>query len=207
MQEILPEVFYLPNILTSVQQQLLLSQYVNHKEWFYQPILSSGRKMSLKMNCLGKEWSAKDYCYHDHRIDVDQKKVLPITQNLLDLVNSFNYTMPYIWPNIFDTCVINYYHSGANLGLHQDNSESQESLSKGYPVVSFSLGASCLFKIGGNNRYDSATNLELHNGDLLVFGGKSRLRYHGVTGILTDFESPYYQELNSGRLNFTFRKI
>ena len=89
--------------------------------------------------------------------------------------------------------------------MHVDNSETQDSL-RGKPIVSFSVGASCIFTFGGFNRRDSGLDIRLDSGDAFIFGGASRLRYHGVSKILTT-ANPFNDDLNGGRLNFTLRKL
>jgi alkylated DNA repair protein (DNA oxidative demethylase) len=75
-----------------------------------------------------------------------------------------------------DSCLINRYDSGARLTLHQDKNERDF----GPPIVSVSLGLSATFLFGGLNRADTALRVKLTHGDIAVWGGPSRLRYHGV---------------------------
>jgi alkylated DNA repair dioxygenase AlkB len=91
------------------------------------------------------------------------------------------------------------------MGLHQDKDESRESLERGAPVVSLSIGDSARFLFGGLKRRDPVEKLLLDSGDAFVFGGPSRLRYHGVTRILPD-SGPRHLGFE-GRLNLTFRKF
>ena len=97
-----------------------------------------------------------------------------------------------------DACLINRYEPGARLSLHQDRDE------KGYtdPIVSFSLGLPAIFLWGGEKRADRARRVPLVHGDVVVWGGPSRLRFHGVLP-LKDGEHPM---LGRQRLNITFRK-
>ena len=91
------------------------------------------------------------------------------------------------------------------MGLHQDKDESRESLEAGAPVVSLSIGDSARFLFGGLKRKDPVEKLLLESGDVFVFGGQSRLRYHGVTRILPG-TGPRHLGFE-GRLNLTFRKF
>ena len=78
-----------------------------------------------------------------------------------------------------DVALINFYDSDAKMGLHQDKDE--RSLA---PVVSLSLGERCVFRFGNTEtRKQPWTDIELASGDLFVFGGPSRLAYHGVPRI------------------------
>ncbi|MBN8035382.1 alpha-ketoglutarate-dependent dioxygenase AlkB, partial [Vibrio vulnificus] len=78
-----------------------------------------------------------------------------------------------------DACLINRYSVGAKLSLHQDKDEMDFS----QPIVSFSLGLPATFDFGGLTRETPKTALLLEHGDVVVWGGKSRLNYHGVRSI------------------------
>jgi alkylated DNA repair protein (DNA oxidative demethylase) len=90
------------------------------------------------------------------------------------------------------------------MGLHQDKDESPASIAEGAPVVSLSLGDSARFLFGGTRRRDPVETLWLESGDVFVFGGPSRLRYHGVTRILSGSAPPSLGI--AGRFNLTFRQ-
>jgi len=103
-----------------------------------------------------------------------------------------------------DICLINCYPEAGRLGLHQDKDERPETIEAGIPVVSFSLGDSAKFMIGGTRRKDPVKTIILESGDAFVMGSASRLRYHGVPGIL---EGTAPKELGiQGRFNLTFRQ-
>jgi alkylated DNA repair protein (DNA oxidative demethylase) len=88
--------------------------------------------------------------------------------------------------------------------LHQDKDETDRSIAAGLPVVSISLGDTARFLFGGVRRRDSVEALPLESGDVFVFGGPARLRYHGVTRVVPGTSPP---ELGiSGRLNLTLRQ-
>nr|WP_280950380.1 MULTISPECIES: alpha-ketoglutarate-dependent dioxygenase AlkB [Rhodomicrobium] len=97
-------------------------------------------------------------------------------------------------------CLINYYGGKAKLGLHRDEDESDFSA----PILSVSLGDSALFRIGGLARRDPTTRMILASGDVLVMGGPSRLRYHGIDRIM-----PGTSDLlaEGGRFNLTLRYV
>jgi len=97
-----------------------------------------------------------------------------------------------------DACLINRYLPGARMSLHQDKNERDYDA----PIVSVSLGMPAIFLFGGLRRADKAARLELHHGDVAVWGGPDRLRYHGVMPLA---EVPH-PALGSQRINFTFRK-
>ena len=91
------------------------------------------------------------------------------------------------------------------MGLHRDKDESPESIARGAPVISISLGDTARFLFGGLRRRDPVQTILLASGDGFVFGGESRLRYHGVARILSG-TGPAGLGLE-GRLNLTFREF
>lgn len=97
-----------------------------------------------------------------------------------------------------DACLINCYQPGARMGLHQDKDERDFS----QPIVSVSLGIPALFQMGGFKRGDKAMKLPLYHGDILVWGGESRLRFHGVLPV----KAGDHPALGECRINLTFRK-
>ncbi|PLC54717.1 DNA oxidative demethylase AlkB [Pollutimonas nitritireducens] len=97
-----------------------------------------------------------------------------------------------------DACLVNRYLPGARLSLHQDKNERDYDA----PIVSVSLGMSAVFLFGGHHRADKPVKVVLQHGDITVWGGEDRLRYHGVLP-LKDLPHPL---LGNQRINFTFRK-
>ena len=97
-----------------------------------------------------------------------------------------------------DACLINSYEPGARLSLHQDKDEQDYD----HPVVSVSLGLPATFQFGGSKRSDRPLKVPLRHGDVVVWGGPSRLVYHGVLA-LKDGEHPL---TGRRRFNLTFRK-
>ncbi|MEE3170458.1 MAG: DNA oxidative demethylase AlkB [Pseudomonadota bacterium] len=97
-----------------------------------------------------------------------------------------------------DACLINRYQRGAKMGLHQDRDERDFS----QPIVSVSLGLPMVFQFGGRKRSDRPLKVPLAHGDVVVWGGPSRLNYHGVLTLKTGHHpltGPY-------RYNLTFRR-
>lgn len=97
-----------------------------------------------------------------------------------------------------DACLINRYEPGAKMSLHQDKDEKDFT----NPIVSVSLGLPATFQFGGLQRNDPVRKFVLHHGDVVVWGGPSRLFYHGILA-LKDGEHP---QLGRYRYNLTFRK-
>lgn len=97
-----------------------------------------------------------------------------------------------------DACLINRYEPGARMSLHQDKDERDFT----NPIVSVSLGLPATFQFGGARRTDPVEKIVLHHGDVVVWGGPSRLYYHGIL-TLKDGEHP---QTGRARFNLTFRK-
>ena len=97
-----------------------------------------------------------------------------------------------------DACLINRYAPGARMSLHQDRNESDF----GAPIVSVSLGLPAIFLFGGPKRADRPQRYRLEHGDVVVWGGPSRLFFHGIAP-LADGE---HALLGRQRINLTFRK-
>lgn len=97
-----------------------------------------------------------------------------------------------------DACLINRYAPGARMTLHQDKNEVDYEA----PIVSVSLGLSAVFELGGLERGEPVQTVLLHHGDVLVWGGPARLRYHGVRAV------PHGNHPLTGacRINLTFRQ-
>ncbi|KAL4625268.1 hypothetical protein ACB092_05G013400 [Castanea dentata] len=189
---------------------------------FYQPGYRDGAKLRLKMMCLGKNWDPETGNYGDH-CPVDEAKPPTIPAEFYQLVkksiedshsliqknsksSNVESILPWMSPNI---CLVNFYSENGRLGLHQDRDESQESLAKGLPVVSFSIGDKADFLYGDQRDVDKAEKVVLESGDVLIFGGKSRHIFHGVTAIHPNSAPKSLLEetkLRPGRLNLTFRQ-
>ncbi|HEX3846564.1 MAG TPA: DNA oxidative demethylase AlkB [Steroidobacteraceae bacterium] len=97
-----------------------------------------------------------------------------------------------------DACLLNRYQPGARLSLHQDRDEHDFEA----PIVSVSLGMPATFLFGGHERSDRTVKVPLGHGDVAVWGGPDRLRYHGVAPLRDD----PHPLLGSQRINLTFRK-
>jgi DNA alkylation damage repair protein AlkB len=203
--EIYPGTTLLRGYLSSNAQKELARRCVEigaQPAGFYKPLVRGGAYMSIKMVCLGRHWNATTYKYEATRSDYDALPVQELPEDLKDLARrAAREAGMSIEPDI---CLINCYPEGGRLGLHQDKDERPETIEGGIPVVSFSLGDTAKYLIGGLRRKDPAKRILLESGDVVVMGGPSRLRYHGVSGILAG-TAP--QELGiQGRFNLTFRQ-
>ena len=166
------------------------------------PRVPSGHLMSVQSVCLGWHW--EPYAYSRTAGDTDGAAVKPLPVELADLARAAvaeacgaDAAAAYA-P---DAAIVNLYASGARLGLHRDGDEPSDA-----PVVTLSLGDSCVFRFAGvGRRTGPFTDVELRSGDLLVFGGPSRRIYHGVPKVL-EGTSPGGLGLPPGRVSITLRE-
>jgi alkylated DNA repair protein (DNA oxidative demethylase) len=96
-----------------------------------------------------------------------------------------------------DACLVNRYEPGARLTLHQDKNERDLDA----PIVSVSLGIPAVFLVGGTSRAEKQARLLLRHGDVVVWGGPARLRYHGVLAL----KPGHHPVVGPHRINLTFR--
>jgi DNA oxidative demethylase len=99
-----------------------------------------------------------------------------------------------------EACLINVYAPSARMGLHQDRDEQDFAA----PVVSLSLGDTCLFRVGGTRRSDPTRSFRLTSGDAVVLGGEARLAFHGVDRIMPGTSTLLP---DGGRINLTLRRV
>ncbi|GLZ47780.1 alkylated DNA repair protein [Actinomycetospora sp. NBRC 106375] len=166
--------------------------------------LPNGARMSVQTVCLGWHWVP--YRYSRTRDDQDGSSVAELPTWLADLGReavATAYDDPALGRGYApDIALVNHYTADAKLGMHRDSDERAPD-----PVVSFSLGAPCLFRLGNpHSRGRPWADVELRSGDLLVFGDESRLAYHGVPSVLADDDGDAAAiGLAEGRLNITLR--
>jgi len=162
-------------------------------------ITPGGFRMSVAMtNCGALGWVTDRSGYRYDPIDPDSGKPWPLMPaSLLRLATEAAAHAGFVG-FIPDACLINRYQPGTRLSLHQDRNERDFSA----PIVSVSLGLPAVFLFGGSNRADKATRVALKHGDVVVWGGPARLRYHGVLP-LAEGDHPL---VGAHRINLTFRK-
>tara|TARA_R110000751_G_scaffold183738_1_gene290371 strand:+ start:109 stop:687 length:579 start_codon:yes stop_codon:yes gene_type:complete len=158
----------------------------------------TGKPMSVRMtNCGSLGWvtdKTRGYRYQDTH-PVTEKPWPPIPQELLTL-----------WEEVADyprppqACLVNFYSDDARMGLHQDKDETDLAA----PVLSISLGNTCLFRVGGAQRKDPTRSFRLQSGDVVVLGGEGRLCFHGVDRI---YPSTSTLLKHGGRINLTLRRV
>ncbi|AYG81115.1 Alpha-ketoglutarate-dependent dioxygenase AlkB [Streptomyces hundungensis] len=204
--EVAPGAVHLPGWLSPERRRELVTAC---REWARGPVpirhtvLPGGGVMSVRSVCVGWHW--QPYRYTRVASDVNGLPVAPFPEWLgalgraalaaaygdADAAASYS-------P---DTALINFYDGAAKMGLHQDKDERSPA-----PVVSFSIGDSCVFRFGNaEHRGRPYTDVELVSGDLFVFGGPSRFAYHGVPKVVPGTGDPE-AGLARGRLNITLRE-
>lgn len=166
---------------------------------YRQLITPGGLKMSVTTTSCGElGWHSDEYGYRYVREDPLTDRPWPaMPDTFLEIAHraaqlcGFQNFKP-------DACLINRYLSGNKMSLHQDKNERDFSA----PIVSISLGLPAIFQFGGLNRSDPVAKLKLHHGDVLVWGGASRLRFHGVLPLGQGTHSVWGNQ----RINLTFRR-
>ena len=167
----------------------------------YTPTVRGGGKMHVQMMCLGRHWNPLTYTYEATRADHDGLPVASVPEAWVRLASIAALDAGFTCTP--DICLINFYEADGRMGLHQDKDESPSSLAAGLPVVSVSIGDTARFLFGGLKRREPIETMMLESGDVFVFGGDARLRYHGVSRIVPG-TAPAELDL-SGRFNLTFR--
>jgi alkylated DNA repair protein (DNA oxidative demethylase) len=166
---------------------------------FRHMITPGGFRMSVAMtNCGTLGWVTDRKGYRYEKVDPDTNAPWPaMPESFLNLAQSAAELagFPAFVP---DACLVNRYEPGARLTLHQDKNERDFS----NPIVSVSLGLPAVFQFGGLERNDRTIRLPIKHGDVLVWGGPARLRYHGIMPLkdgIHPLTGPY-------RFNLTLRK-
>lgn len=158
-----------------------------------------GFRMSVAMtNCGSYGWvsSASGYRYaeQDPEAGASWPRIPPV---MLDLARSAANAAGFAGFEP-DACLVNRYEPGARLTLHQDKNERDFR----EPIVSVSLGVPAVFLFGGLKRKDRPLRLVLTHGDVVVWGGPSRLRYHGVAPL----KASHHPFAEHARINLTLRR-
>jgi alkylated DNA repair protein (DNA oxidative demethylase) len=181
------------------QEKLLTAlREVMRRAPLYTPRMpKSGRPLSVRMtNCgtLGWMTDTAGYRYQGSHPETGEAWP-PIPDILLAAWRDLSG-----YPHPPEACLVNVYGPAARMGLHQDRDEDDMSA----PVVSLSLGDSCLFRVGGLQRSDPTRTVRLASGDAVVLGGSARLAFHGVDRIITGTSTLLPE---GGRINLTLRRV
>jgi DNA oxidative demethylase len=162
-------------------------------------ITPGGFRMSVAMtNCGAAGWITDRTGYRYGPVDPLTGKNWPAMPVVFAELASYAAARTGFPSFVPDACLINQYEPGSRLSLHQDKNERDFDA----PIVSVSLGLPAVFLFGGERRADKPHRVALAHGDVVVWGGPARLRYHGVLP-LKDGEHPL---VGRHRINLTFRK-
>ena len=200
--KVLPQgIRHIPDFLDRQQQEALVESIravVAKAPLFVPAMPRTGKPMSVRMtNCGPLGWvtdKERGYRYQPNH-PVTGKPWPAIPDALLD-----------IWRTVSglskepEACLVNFYDDDARMGLHQDRDEKDLET----PVVSISLGDSCLFRVGGTERSGGTLSFKLSSGDIVVLGGEGRLAFHGVDKIYPNTSTLLK---NGGRINLTLRRV
>jgi alkylated DNA repair protein (DNA oxidative demethylase) len=203
--EIAPGAVWLPGWLSQEAQIELIDAF---HEWaappagLRRPRMPNGAPFSTSAVCLGWHWYP--YRYSRTCDDGDGAPVKSFPPLLAKLgsaacVATGFRSVPY------DAAIVNFYEATAKLGLHQDKIEGPEVIRAGSPVVTISVGDTCVFRFGNTARPSRPyRDVQLASGDLFVFGGPSRLAFHGVPKVYGGTGPP---DLGiEGRISITLRQ-
>lgn len=213
-----PGAVHIPDWMSRGQQEYLLRACVG---WARARAprsieLPGGGRMSVRTFSLGRHWTP-------YRYD-DDEDTPPIPAWLLRAARSALTSAAAIDPGVApagaghpetactpdtaytpDAALVNLYGRGSTMGLHQDRDEASDA-----PVVSLSLGDACTFRFGTpEHRGRPYTDVRLESGDLVVFGGSSRLAFHGVPKVFDGTAPAWCADVVGaapGRVNITLRQ-
>jgi alkylated DNA repair protein (DNA oxidative demethylase) len=201
--EVAPGAVHVPDWLDTERQRELLEAC---REWARPPAglrtvrTPGGGTMTARQVCLGWHWYP--YAYARTVVDGDGAPVKPFPAWLGELGRravTEALGLQAATEAAYDIALINFYDGDARMGMHRDSDEKSDA-----PVVSLSLGDTCVFRFGNpETRARPYTDVELRSGDLFVFGGPSRLAYHGVPRVHAGTAPP--ESGLTGRLNVTLR--
>ena len=158
----------------------------------------TGKEMSVRMtNCGSLGWvtdKERGYRYQPEH-PVTGAPWPPIPASLMEIWETYSG-----YPHPPEACLVNFYAGSAKMGLHQDRDEANFDA----PVVSISLGDTCLFRVGETTRGGRTVSFKLDSGDIVMLGGEGRLCFHGVDRI---YPATSVLLKNGGRINLTLRRV
>lgn len=223
-----PGFVLLRHFFSLAEQQAILDicrSYGRALGGFYVPTYENEQRINLQMFCFGLHWNPRTCEYERTRTNHDHSPAAPLDPRLLAYVARVRKAVaeidlaagcdPEYQPDI---CIVNYYQpQSGRLGVHQDKDEQKESLLAGKPVVAISLGDAGDFVYGEAHAdailasqdsrslaHSKGGKVRFSSGDAMVFGGPSRMLFHGITKIHPN-TSPRGLNMREGRVSLTFR--
>jgi alkylated DNA repair protein (DNA oxidative demethylase) len=185
--------------LPVIEPLLAAVEAVTAEAPFRHMVTPGGFEMSVAMtNCGAAGWVTDRRGYRYDARDPESGRPWPAMPEVFRSLASAAAAEAGFPGFVPDACLINRYVPGARLSLHQDRDERN----LGEPVVSVSLGLPAIFQFGGGRRSDPPRKIELHHGDVAVWGGSSRLVYHGVLAL----KDGLHPILGARRINLTLRR-
>jgi alkylated DNA repair protein (DNA oxidative demethylase) len=166
---------------------------------FRHMVTPGGFRMSVAMtNCGALGWVSDETGYRYSAVDPASSRPWPAMPAALAALAADAAAVAGFAAFEPDACLVNRYEPGARLTLHQDRDERDF----GQPIVSVSLGVPAVFLFGGLRRKDRPLRLTLQHGDVVVWGGPARLRYHGVAPL----KEAHHAFAGPLRINLTLRR-
>ena len=163
-------------------------------------VTPGGHVMQVAMtNCGTYGWCSDRRGYRYDRIDPQTGRQWPSMPNAFLRLAAAAAREAGFDGYVPDACLVNRYAPGTRLSLHQDRDEDDPVA----PIVSVSLGLPAIFLFGGFARGDKTVRVPLVHGDVVVWGGADRLRFHGVLPVTPGVHGL----LGARRINLTFRKV
>lgn len=167
---------------------------------FRNMVTPGGFCMSVAMtNCGSYGWISDSTGYRYDAIDPQSGQPWPRMPEIFMALAQSAAAVAGFQKYVPDACLINRYDPGTRLSMHQDMDERD----KEAPIVSVSLGIPAVFLWGGMRRQDEHIRIPLFHGDVVVWGGPARFRYHGVLPI----KEECHTLTGRCRINLTFRKV
>jgi alkylated DNA repair protein (DNA oxidative demethylase) len=198
--EAAPGAFLYPGRLPPDRQQAILAAVravLSEAPLFAPKMPRTGKPFSVRMtNCGPIGWVSDAAGYRYQPLHPDTGRPWPAIPEAIAAV----------WRELLpdapapEACLINYYGSGAKMGLHQDRDERAFDV----PVLSISLGDEARFRLGGEARNAPTRAFRLNSGDVFTFGGPSRLAFHGIDRVLAGTSALLPE---GGRFNLTLRRV
>ncbi|TKI04594.1 DNA oxidative demethylase AlkB [Martelella alba] len=180
-----------PQLLAAVQSVIV------RVPWRHM-ITPGGYTMSVAMSWCGNGWSRRDRGYRYPERDSHRNRPWPPIPGILLALADEAARQAGFGAFAPDSCLMNRYDPGSKLSLHQDKEEHDLDA----PIVSVSLGLPAVFQFGGLRRGDHARRIPLAHGDVVVWGGPSRLCFHGIMPV----KEGYHSLVGPHRINITLRK-
>jgi alkylated DNA repair protein (DNA oxidative demethylase) len=199
--ELAPGLNYCPDYLDRPAQELLLAHLrdiIRAAPLFTPRMPRTGKALSVRMtNCGPLGWVSDQQRGYRYQA-MHPETGAPWPDFPPEVLAAWADIGAYSQPP--EACLVNYYASAARMSLHQDRDEADFSA----PVVSLSLGDTCLFRFGGTKRGGTTRSTKLASGDALVLGGPARLAFHGVDRIMPGTSTLLPE---GGRFNLTLRRV